>query len=259
MIRTKGVSGIYQILNKTTGKKYIGSSVNIKKRWKEHIGSLNQNHHYNKYLQRAWNKYGLNDFKFTVLLYCSRKRLLYHEQIAIDDNESAKNKNGYNLCPTAGNTLGIKLSQEMKDQISQTLKGNIPWNKGLKGVMVAWNKGTKGIMVAWNKGLPMSDEYKQRLSEAHKGQVIPEDQRRKISEALKKVIKERGEHWNKGFEHSEETKQKIASFQKGRVRSEETKRRMSAAKKGHTVSEETKRKISETKMRQKKAVCYENS
>lgn len=31
-------------------------------------------------------------------------------------------------------------------------KGQVPWNKGMKGVQVSWNKGTKGIMKAWNKG-----------------------------------------------------------------------------------------------------------
>jgi len=31
-------------------------------------------------------------------------------------------------------------------------KGQVPWNKGKKGVQVAWNKGKKGVQVAWNKG-----------------------------------------------------------------------------------------------------------
>lgn len=31
-------------------------------------------------------------------------------------------------------------------------KGNIPWNKGKKGVQTAWNKGKKGLQTAWNKG-----------------------------------------------------------------------------------------------------------
>ena len=32
------------------------------------------------------------------------------------------------------------------------LRGKIPWNKGIKGVMPSpWNKNTKGICKAWNK------------------------------------------------------------------------------------------------------------
>ena len=38
-------------------------------------------------------------------------------------------------------------SEETKRKIGAanriSLKGNIPWNKGLKGVQVAWNKGLK--------------------------------------------------------------------------------------------------------------------
>src|SRR3990172_9485444 len=72
------------------------------------------------------------------------------------------------------------------------LKGNIPHNKGIKGVMVIWNKGTKGIMkpnktsikkgtrlspatefkqndIPWNKGMPVSAETKEKLSIALKG------------------------------------------------------------------------------------------
>ena len=32
---------------------------------------------------------------------------------------------------------------ESRKKMSLSQKGKIPWNKGLKGVMVAWNKGLK--------------------------------------------------------------------------------------------------------------------
>ena len=38
-------------------------------------------------------------------------------------------------------------------------KGQIAWNKGLKGVCTAWNKGLKGVQVAWNKGLSKKDHF----------------------------------------------------------------------------------------------------
>ena len=53
-IRTK-VSGIYKIINKSNGKYYVGSSVNMcgngkGTRWKRHVWDLSQNRHGNDYL-----------------------------------------------------------------------------------------------------------------------------------------------------------------------------------------------------------------
>ena len=55
--------GIYKIENKVNGKVYIGQSVNIKKRWKQHKYELNSNNHVNKHLQASWNKYKQNKEK----------------------------------------------------------------------------------------------------------------------------------------------------------------------------------------------------
>ena len=56
--------GIYRILNKVNGKFYIGSSVNIVKRWWEHKKSLRLGIHVNAHLQRSWNEYGEESFVF---------------------------------------------------------------------------------------------------------------------------------------------------------------------------------------------------
>jgi hypothetical protein len=50
-------------------------------------------------------------------------------------------------------------------------KGNIPWNKGKRGVQVGWNKGKK-----------YSDEFKKKLSEAHKGKKVSEETKQKLRE-----------------------------------------------------------------------------
>lgn len=45
---------------------------------------------------------------------------------------------------------GIPRTDEIKKKVGKknkiSLKGNIPWNKGLRNVQTAWNKGTKGVM-----------------------------------------------------------------------------------------------------------------
>ena len=60
-------SGIYAIVNKKSGRSYIGSSINIEKRWKTHLRSLRKNTHHNIFLQRAFNKYGEIVFGFSYL------------------------------------------------------------------------------------------------------------------------------------------------------------------------------------------------
>ena len=60
--------GIYEIYNIKNHKRYIGSSINIERRWSEHLRSLNSNTHHSIKLQRAWNK--ANDeeiFKTNIL------------------------------------------------------------------------------------------------------------------------------------------------------------------------------------------------
>lgn len=61
------ISGIYKIVNTKNGKMYIGSSKNIKRRWGIHKSSLKNNRHHSVYLQRAWHKYGKENFVYEVI------------------------------------------------------------------------------------------------------------------------------------------------------------------------------------------------
>lgn len=60
-------AGIYRISCTVNGKSYIGSSVNILERWREHISHLRAGAHHSIYLQRCYNKYGEESIKFEVL------------------------------------------------------------------------------------------------------------------------------------------------------------------------------------------------
>lgn len=63
-------SGVYIIYNTKTGMIYIGSSYNLRERWKSHKTQLNCGKHENLKLQDAWKKDGAAAFKFYVLEYC---------------------------------------------------------------------------------------------------------------------------------------------------------------------------------------------
>lgn len=62
-------SGIYQIRNKVNGKVYIGSSVRVEQRISTHKRHLLLNKHSNQKLQLAYNKYGIDNFEYSVLEY----------------------------------------------------------------------------------------------------------------------------------------------------------------------------------------------
>jgi group I intron endonuclease len=59
--------GIYCIKNTKNCHIYVGSSVNLKRRWHDHKRNLKKNRHHSSHLQRAWNKYGAINFKFEIL------------------------------------------------------------------------------------------------------------------------------------------------------------------------------------------------
>jgi group I intron endonuclease len=78
--------GIYRIRNLVNNKCYIGSSKNINRRWHRHKCGLRNNHHENVILQRAWNKYGEENFVFEVIEECDLSILLETEQKYLDLN-----------------------------------------------------------------------------------------------------------------------------------------------------------------------------
>jgi len=74
------ITGIYKIKNTINNNNYIGSAKNIKRRWDRHRCGLRNNKHENIILQRAWNKYGEENFVFEIIEECNINDLLSLEQ-----------------------------------------------------------------------------------------------------------------------------------------------------------------------------------
>lgn len=91
------ISGIYKIENLKNHKCYYGSSKDVYNRFIQHKSRLNNKTHPNIILQRAWNKYGQNNFIFEIVEKCDISNLLIVEQKYLDLN------NAYNI---AKNALG---------------------------------------------------------------------------------------------------------------------------------------------------------
>lgn len=218
---TRLYSGIYRILNIVNNKQYIGSAVHIRKRWKTHIHDLLLNKHHNIFLQKEWNQYGKEVFQFKMICLCKKEELLLKEQEMMDLHQSYNRVYGYNICPTAGNCLGKKLSDQAKRNISEG-----------------------------HKGIRFTEEHKQKLRESNVGQTRSLEARIKMSKSQKEIA-----IW-KDHTSSEETRQKISKANTGKIRSEETKEILSKAtisyqqKYGHPSlgrhhSEETKELLSQ--------------
>lgn len=79
-------TGIYKIENKINNKKYIGQSVNIEKRWREHRNdAFNSNcKDYNMTIYKAFRKYGLNNFSFNIIEECESNELNDKEVYWVD-------------------------------------------------------------------------------------------------------------------------------------------------------------------------------
>lgn len=110
--------GVYIINNKINNHNYIGSSVNIKKRFSRHKTDLRKNKHPNRYLQRAWNKYGEENFEFIHI-----EHITYPDQIRKREIRNINLYGGdYNLDKV--NLDGIFYhTQETKDLMSSLAKG----------------------------------------------------------------------------------------------------------------------------------------
>ena len=116
---------IYKIVNGINDKVYIGSTQDKKRRWREHKSDLKDNHHRNQHLQNSWNKYGSEEFEFSVIEEVQDKGDLlsreefYLRYINYHDPESL-----YNIALDAKAPMrGRKRSAEVKEKISEGNKG----------------------------------------------------------------------------------------------------------------------------------------
>lgn len=199
--------GIYAITH-SDGRAYIGSSVNILGRWACHVSILRTNKHHSPKLQRAWNKYGESAFIFSVIEVVElASDLIAREQFHIDCARSFAH--GFNISPTAGNTLGRKHCDEAIKKMSAKATGRI-----------------------------CSEQTRKKMSMSKMGKKASLEVRLKMSAAM------RGKNTRKA---TDETKRKMSLARLGRPHSAEHRERLAVGNRARAllpVSKETRERMS---------------
>jgi group I intron endonuclease len=114
------------------------------------------------YIHRALLKYGYSLFSLTILEYCSEENLIEREQYFIDTL-----KPDYNICTTAGSTLGKIHSDGAKEKISVS------------------KKGTYSGEANHFYGKTHTDEARRKMTEAKFDRILSEVHKQKISDSKK--------------------------------------------------------------------------
>lgn len=172
---------IYLITNKINGKKYVGQTqqADINDRWRHHKNKMSVG----RFLLNAYNKYGIDNFKFQIICICFDSDCDKYEEFYIKKFDCLA-PNGYNLM-SGGHSF--KHHPDSLKKMSESIK--------------AYKKLNPQIC---------TEETRKKLSESLKGEKHPnfnkpmsEEQKQKISESRKKLIKEGKIIPNKGRTLSE--------------------------------------------------------
>jgi group I intron endonuclease len=182
-------SGIYCFENIANGKKYIGKTVNIRKRIKDHLNGLLNGADKCLYLQNAWKKHGEESFYIYVVKECHLEELDEMEKFYIREWKT-KSPNGYNLTDGGDGTSGYLWSEEQRESIrgEKNHRYGIPPSEETRK---KWKKSRKMNSPYYGKTLPEKTKAKMRENHAdYSGSNNP----------------------NYGKHHSDETRAKISSL-----------------------------------------------
>ncbi len=178
--------GIYIIKNKTNGKVYIGQSQKLNQRYGGHLYRLKRKEHHNEILQRAFDKYGIDNFEYNVLEEILDENMLNErEKYWIDFHGGINSDQVYNLKDP--------LLNEHSDYVRNKMSKN--------------NMGENNP----NYGNEWTAEMKKKESDRKKGKSWEE----LYGEEKAKEMKKNAAKSQEGRIHSEETKNKIREHNVG--------------------------------------------
>lgn len=202
-------SGIYIIICKANGDRYVGSSKNMNNRKRDHWTNLRNGSHHNTHLQNVWNKYGENSFSFGVLEEVETHLLLEREQYYIDTlkpelNKSLRAESGF---------LGLRHKEETKEKLRDIQAKRMKSPELIERLRKAAKEQNARQPNAM-KGRILTDDQKQHLRDAAIKQFSSKEKREKHSETMRKWM-------------TDEMRDRIRKKQTGKKATIETKNKMS--------------------------------
>lgn len=171
--------GIYMIKNKNTGQIYIGQSINIEKRWREHTYGHDSS---NSYIDNAIQKHGNDMFLFSIIEELDNNSSLLdeREKYWISYYNSYKDKSHYNLTP------GGDFSPMKDKEIAKKLSGKGNGMYGKTHSLETRKKMSENHADFSGKNHPMygrklSKKRRQEIGALHKGKKYSLEEKIKIS------------------------------------------------------------------------------
>jgi len=162
-------TAIYAIVNTKTSDMYVGSAVDVARRWRRHTHDLRKNVHACRHLQNAYDKYGVDAFDWEIVETVDRKEdLIQREQVWLDFFRPA-----YNKRRIAYSCLGLKRSPEAREKMRQAQTGR---KQSLE---------TIAKRAAALRGKPRLPEVRAKISASHIGIRPSAEARAKMSASAK--------------------------------------------------------------------------
>lgn len=161
------MQAVYRICHISDGHAYIGSAKDIEQRRYWHLTALRGGYHQNVHLQRAWNKYGEQEFVFDVIeeVPGSQEDLLAREQLWLDFYFGLGK--AYNI---ATNAYGGDLGEEWRRLLSIAKGGTGDPRKekycvGCGKKISFYATRCQSCYNIHRKGKKLSDEHRQAIRE----------------------------------------------------------------------------------------------
>lgn len=105
-------AGVYKIECLPTGEVYVGGSVDLDRRFRQHLHLLRKKKHKSAALQTAWDRHTEEKFQFHRMLVCRPEDVRLYEQRALDHYQPV-----FNTEKIAGSSQGTKRTFEQRERL----------------------------------------------------------------------------------------------------------------------------------------------